>query len=70
MVAGSGVPPLLPSTVLPPPVTPGQAPPIPPPNINRFCMKHPNIEITLDGKELWDQFYQKGTEMIVNRSGR
>ncbi len=52
-----------------PPVTPGTNP-VPPPNIHRFCTKHPHIEVTLDGKELWDQFYQKGTEMIVNRSGR
>ena len=52
-----------------PPVTPG-ATPVPPPKVHRFCTKHPHIEITLDGKELWDQFYQKGTEMIVNRSGR
>ena len=28
------------------------------------------IEITLEGKNLWDEFCRRGTEMIVNRSGR
>ena len=38
--------------------------------VQKFCPKHPNIEITIDNKELWDQFYHRGTEMIVNRAGR
>lgn len=29
-----------------------------------------NIEATLEGKSLWDEFCQRGTEMIVNRAGR
>lgn len=29
-----------------------------------------NIEVTLEGKTLWDEFYRRGTEMIVNRAGR
>ena len=28
------------------------------------------IEVTLEGKSLWDEFYRRGTEMIVNRAGR
>ena len=38
--------------------------------VNKLCDRHSNIEVTLDGKELWDEFYRRGTEMIVNRSGR
>lgn len=33
------------------------------------CIKG-NIEVTLEGKTLWDEFYRRGTEMIVNRAGR
>lgn len=29
-----------------------------------------NIEVTLEGKTLWDEFCHRGTEMIVNRAGR
>ena len=29
-----------------------------------------NIEVTLEGKSLWDEFCHRGTEMIVNRAGR
>lgn len=29
-----------------------------------------HIEVTLEGKTLWDEFYCRGTEMIVNRAGR
>lgn len=29
-----------------------------------------NIEATLEGKSLWDEFCRRGTEMIVNRAGR
>lgn len=29
-----------------------------------------NIEVSLEGKSLWDEFYHRGTEMIVNRAGR
>ena len=49
------------------------APVLPPPTatkVNKLCHRHSNIEVTLDGKELWDEFYRRGTEMIVNRSGR
>ena len=28
------------------------------------------ISVTLEGQELWDEFYKRGTEMIVNRAGR
>ena len=28
------------------------------------------IEVSLDGKSLWEEFYRRGTEMIVNRAGR
>jgi hypothetical protein len=24
----------------------------------------------LDGKDLWDQFYKHGTEMVITKSGR
>lgn len=40
----------------------------------RKCMKANNtrsrIEVSLDGKSLWEEFYRRGTEMIVNRAGR
>ena len=36
----------------------------------KVCSKHPPVEVTLDGRDLWDQFYRRGTEMIVNRAGR
>ena len=29
-----------------------------------------NIIISLEGAELWHQFYQVGTEMIITKSGR
>ena len=50
-----------------------QPPVLPPPTatkVNKLCDRHSNIEVTLDGKELWDEFYRRGTEMIVTRSGR
>ena len=28
------------------------------------------IGITVEGQELWEEFYKRGTEMIVNRAGR
>ena len=28
------------------------------------------IIVTLEGRELWDEFFKRGTEMIVNRAGR
>ena len=31
---------------------------------------HKGIEVTLEGKPLWDEFCRRGTEMIVNRAGR
>lgn len=43
---------------------------IPSGKTTNFCPKHPHIEVTLDGKDLWDDFYRRGTEMIVNRAGR
>ena len=63
---------LPPSSAVPPPHQPPQGPPvvIPTGKITRTCIKHPHIEVTLDGKELWDEFYRRGTEMIVNRAGR
>ena len=30
----------------------------------------PNIVVSLEGAELWHQFYQAGTEMIITKSGR
>jgi hypothetical protein len=39
-------------------------------SITRLCSRHPHIEVTLDSKELWDEFHKRGTEMIVNRAGR
>ncbi len=33
-------------------------------------IKHGQIEVSLEGKNLWDEFYRRGTEMIVNRLGR
>ena len=45
------------------------APVLPPPTA-KLCDRHSNIEVTLDGKELWDEFYRRGTEMIVTPSGR
>ncbi len=33
-------------------------------------VKHGQIEVILEGKNLWDEFYRRGTEMIVNRLGR
>ena len=51
--------------------TPSAAlPPVASGNIARLCSRHPHIEVTLENKELWDAFYRKGTEMIVNRAGR
>lgn len=49
---------------------PQHVPVVPQGKVQTFCPKHPNIEITIDNKELWDQFYHRGTEMIVNRAGR
>lgn len=37
---------------------------------NKFVRPNCPIEITLEGKNLWDEFCRRGTEMIVNRSGR
>ena len=45
-------------------------PVLPPPTVNKLCDRHSNIEVTLDGKELWDEFYRRGTEMLVTPSGR
>lgn len=45
-------------------------PSIPAGKVTNYCTKHPHIEVTLDGKELWDEFFRRGTEMIVNRAGR
>ena len=40
---------------------------------SRICMYHVqkgNIDVALEGKALWDEFFHRGTEMIVNRAGR
>lgn len=29
-----------------------------------------SVEVSLEGKSLWDEFCSRGTEMIVNRAGR
>ena len=58
------------SSAVPLPHQPPQPIVIPTSKITRLCLKHPHVEVTLDGKELWDEFYKRGTEMIVNRAGR
>ncbi len=30
----------------------------------------PNVVVSLEGADLWHQFYQSGTEMIITKSGR
>lgn len=55
---------------LPSPQRPTMTVHVPKGKIVKMCNKHPNTEVTLDGKELWDEFYRRGTEMIVNRAGR
>ena len=56
-------PALLPSPVVA--MTQGEAP-----RKRAKVMKHGQIEVMLEGKNLWDEFYRRGTEMIVNRLGR
>ena len=34
------------------------------------CLHKANVEVSLEGKSLWEEFCRRGTEMIVNRSGR
>lgn len=43
---------------------------IPVGQVIKYCPKHSAISVTLDGKQLWDDFFLVGTEMIVNRAGR
>ena len=58
--------------------TPGNAGDLFFPNIPRplRCPEPPEPEVNddpkvdLEGKELWDQFYQYGTEMVITKSGR
>ncbi|XP_019864386.1 PREDICTED: T-box transcription factor TBX5-A-like isoform X2 [Amphimedon queenslandica] len=57
----------IPSLTLP---RPAASVPIPAGQVIKYCPKHPAISVTLDGKDLWDEFYRVGTEMIVNRAGR
>ena len=40
---------------------PAAPPSIPSGKIIRYCPKHPAISVTLDGKQLWDDFYHVGT---------
>ena len=42
----------------------------PPKKRSKIVKLNSAIEITLEGKNLWDEFCRRGTEMIVNRSGR
>ena len=42
----------------------------PPKKRTKIVKTNNAIEITLEGKNLWDEFCRRGTEMIVNRSGR
>lgn len=42
----------------------------PPKKRSKIVKLNNAIEITLEGKNLWDEFCRRGTEMIVNRSGR
>jgi hypothetical protein len=36
---------------------------------NRGSMQE-DYKAELDGKDLWDQFYKHGTEMVITKSGR
>ena len=42
----------------------------PPKKRAKYTKTNSAIEITLEGKNLWEEFCRRGTEMIVNRSGR
>ena len=33
-------------------------------------MTSSGISVTVEGQDLWEEFYKRGTEMIVNRAGR
>ncbi|CAF0798246.1 unnamed protein product, partial [Didymodactylos carnosus] len=58
------------------PFTSMRQPPVslPPPSFRLGTIQDDGIEdnpkVELDGKELWDQFHQHGTEMVITKSGR
>lgn len=55
----------------PPPPDPTSGSTVEPPRKkSKGVSNHGSIEVTLEGKSLWDEFYCRGTEMIVNRAGR
>ena len=54
----------------PPPEPTSSSTSEPPRKKSKGGSSHGNIEVTLEGKNMWDEFYCRGTEMIVNRAGR
>jgi len=38
--------------------------------INTNSKRDPNINVNLENEELWTQFHQIGTEMIITKMGR
>ena len=59
--------------VLADPLPPAAEPPAPPMLFGSFVdpgKGDPNILVSLESAELWHQFYQAGTEMIITKSGR
>lgn len=41
-------------------------------NIPAVCgeIKDPNVKVSLQNKDIWDQFHASGTEMIITKAGR
>ena len=55
------------------PLPPAVEPPVPPMLFGSFVNPgkgDPNIVVSLESADLWHQFYQAGTEMIITKSGR
>ena len=55
------------------PLPPAVEPPAPPMLFGSFVNPgkgDPNIVVSLESADLWHQFYQAGTEMIITKSGR
>ena len=44
-------------------------PPMPPPLLDEDDVKD-DPKVTLEGKDLWEQFTKYGTEMVITKSGR
>ena len=50
---------------------PGALPPVPAPNGDTEDDKvKDDPKVTLEAKELWEQFAQYGTEMVITKNGR